>query len=416
MKVLITGVDGYSGWPLALHLLSRGHEVVGLDNFVTRQRVKEVGSWSATPIPSFPNRQKAVRELLGKELGFYRGDLSDYGFVHHVLAQEQPEAVVHLAEQRSAPYSMIDVHHAVATQVENLTGTLHLLYAMRDTCPRTHLVKMGTMGEYGTPNTDIPEGFFEMEFHGRKDVVPFPRQAGSWYHWSKVFDSGDVMFASKIWGLAATDVMQGVIYGIRTPEITDHRLLTRFDFDETWGTALNRFIAQAVLGLPITPYGKGEQRRGFIALEDSMQSLRLAVENPAGPGEYRVFNQFDAAYSVNELAETTARVAKEFGLSPVIEHPPDPRVEAEQHYYNPIHEHLQKLGYRRTRHLEEVVREIFHDLVHFRRRLEAKRHVVLPTVQWRSIDSRPAILARSSAAAPPPAVGPSEPTPEGPSV
>lgn len=414
MKVLVTGVDGYSGWPLALHLLARGHDVVGLDNFVTRRRVKEVGSWSATPIPSFPNRQKAVREVLGKELGFYRGDLGDYEFVHNVLAREKPDSVVHLAEQRSAPYSMIDVHHAVATQVENLTGTLHLLYAMRDTCPQAHLVKMGTMGEYGTPNTDIPEGFFEMEFHGRKDFVPFPRQGGSWYHWSKVFDSGDVMFASKIWGLAATDVMQGVIYGIRTPEITDRRLLTRFDFDETWGTALNRFIAQAVLGMPITPYGKGEQRRGFLALEDSMQSLRLAVENPAAPGEYRVFNQFDAEYSVNGLAEITARVAKEFGLSPVIEHPPDPRVEAEKHYYNPIHEHLPALGYRRSRNLEDVVREIFHDLVHFRRRLEAKRHVVLPTVQWRSVDSRPAILARETHAPPPPAVGPGEPASEGP--
>lgn len=416
MKVLITGVDGYSGWPLALHLLSRGHEVVGVDNFVTRKRVKEVGSWSATPIPSFPSRQKAVREVLGKELRFVRGDLGDYEFVHNLLAHEQPEAIVHLAEQRSAPYSMIDVHHAVATQVENLTGTLHLLYAIRDTCPKAHLVKMGTMGEYGTPNTDIPEGFFDMEFHGRTDHVPFPRQAGSWYHWSKVFDSGDVMFASKIWGISATDVMQGVIYGIRTPEITDRRLLTRFDFDETWGTALNRFIAQAVLGAPITPYGKGGQRRGFIALEDSMQSLRLALENPAAPGEYRVFNQFDAAYSVNELAEITARVAKEFGLSPVIEHPADPRVEAEQHYYNPIHERLPALGYQRTRQLEDVVREIFHDLLHYRRRLEAKRNVVQPTVQWRSVDSGPAILARAHHPTHPPSAGPGEPTSEGPTA
>jgi hypothetical protein len=416
MKVLITGIDGYSGWPLALHLLSRGHEVFGVDNFVTRRRVKEVGSWSATPIPSFPNRQKAVRELLGKELGFYRGDLGHYDFVHHVLAEEKPDAIVHLAEQRSAPYSMIDVHHAVATQVQNIVGTLHLLYAIRDTCPKAHLVKMGTMGEYGTPNTDIPEGFFETEFRGRKDYLPFPRQAGSWYHWSKVFDSGDVMFASKIFGLAATDVMQGVIYGLRTTEMTDRRLLTRFDFDETWGTALNRFITQAVLGLPITPYGKGEQRRGFIALEDSMQSLRLAVENPADPGEYRVLNQFDAAYSVNELAEVAARVAKEFGLSPVIEHPPDPRVEAEQHYYNPIHERLVALGYRRTRELEEVVREIYRDLLYYRRRLEAKRHVVQPVVQWRSVDSRPALHARVPTAASPAPSEPREPTSEAPSA
>jgi UDP-sulfoquinovose synthase len=407
MKVLITGIDGYSGWPLALHLLGRGHDVAGLDNFVTRKRVKEVGSWSATPIPTFARRQAAVKELLGKEIGFYRGDLSDYELVRRVLEKERPDAIVHLAEQRSAPYSMIDVHHAVETQVDNITGTLHLLYAMREVSPGTHLVKMGTMGEYGTPNVDIPEGFFEVDFRGRKDTLPFPRQAGSWYHWSKVFDSGDVMFASKIWGLRATDVMQGVIYGIRTPEISDDRLLTRFDFDETWGTALNRFIAQAILGLPITPYGKGEQKRGFIALEDSMQSLRIAVEHPADAGQYRVFNQFDAAYSVNQLADIAHRIATELDLHPTIEHPTDPRVEAEQHYYQPLHDHLLGLGYVRTRELEAVVREIFHDLLRFRRRLEARRHVVVPTVQWRSADSRPALEARH----PPPAPAATPPEP-----
>jgi UDP-sulfoquinovose synthase len=405
-KVLITGIDGYSGWPLALHLLARGHEVVGVDNFVTRKRVREVGSWSATPIPSFARRQAAVRDLLGREIGFHRGDLSDFEFVRGVLATERPDTIVHLAEQRSAPYSMIDVHHAVDTQVGNLTGTLHLLYAMREVVPDAHLVKMGTMGEYGTPNVDIAEGFFEVEYRGRTDRMPFPRQAGSWYHWSKVFDSGDVMFASRIWNLKATDVMQGVIYGVRTPEITDDRLLTRFDFDETWGTALNRFIAQAVLGLPITPYGRGEQRRGFIALEDSMQSMRLAVEHPPSAGEYRVFNQFDAAYSVNELAELTARVATEFELHPTIDHPANPRTEAEQHYYQPIHEHLPALGYRRTRDLEAVMREIFHDLLRFRRRLEARRHVVQPAVRWASPDSRPALAAR----APPAPAAPVAPT------
>lgn len=410
MKVLITGIDGYSGWPLALHLLSRGHDIVGLDNFVTRRRVREVGSWSATPIPSFAQRRKLVHQLLGKELGFYRGDLGRYDFVAHVLELERPDAIVHLAEQRSAPYSMIDVHHAVTTQVENLTGTLHLLYAMRDHCPDTHLVKMGTMGEYGTPNLEIPEGFFDIEYRGRKDRLPFPRQAGSWYHWSKVFDSGDVMFASKIFNLRATDVMQGVIYGIRTPEMNDRRLLTRFDFDETWGTALNRFIAQAVLGLPITPYGKGEQIRGFIALEDSVQSLRLAVEHPAARGEYRVFNQFDAAYSVNQLAELTHQIASELGLSPRIEHPADPRVEAEQHFYAPIHERLYALGYQRTRQLSDVMREIFADLRRYRRRLEARRHVVMPTVDWRRSDN-PAVLtarAASSSGSPPPKAPPTE--------
>ena len=406
MKVLITGIDGYSGWPLALHLLSRGHDVAGIDNFVTRKRVREVGSHSATPIGPFPKRQEAVRRLLGKELRFHKGDMTDYPFVHGVLESERPDAIVHLAEQRSAPYSMIDVHHAVRTQVENLTGTLHLLYGMRDVVPEAHLVKMGTMGEYGTPNVDIPEGFFEIEYRGRSDRLPFPRQAGSWYHWSKVFDSGDVMFACKVFGLRATDVMQGVIYGTRTPEITDDALLTRFDFDETWGTALNRFVVEAVLGLPITPYGQGGQKRGFIALEDSMQSLRIAVENPPKAGEYRVFNQFDAYYSVNDLAELVQRIGREFGLSPAIEHPPDPRVEAEQHYYNPILENLPALGYKRSRELEQVVREIFRDLTRFKRRLVARKHVVMPVVQWRSGDNRGSLQVRSEHAKPPPAAPP----------
>ncbi len=413
MKVLITGIDGYSGWPLALHLLRRGHDVVGIDNFVTRRRVREVGSWSATPIPTFARRQTLVRERLGKELRFYRGDLGRYDFVREVIGRERPDAVVHLAEQRSAPYSMIDVHHAVRTQVDNLTGTLHLLYAIRDHAPEAHLVKMGTMGEYGTPRVPIPEGFFEVHYRGHTDTMPFPRQAGSWYHWSKVFDSGDVMFASKIWGIKATDVMQGVIYGIRTPDITEDRLLTRFDFDETWGTALNRFIAQAILGLPMTVYGKGGQTRGFIALEDSMQSLRLAIENPPTQAEYRVFNQFDAAYSVNELAETVLKIGAEFGLSPAISHPPNPRVEAEEHFYEPDHEHLKALGYRRTRELAEVVREIFHDLLRFRRRLEARRHVVQPTVDWRRGDNRAELARRSrpaSARGPTPDLGPGSTT------
>jgi UDP-sulfoquinovose synthase len=409
MKVLITGIDGYSGWPLALHLLQRGHDVAGLDNFVTRKRVKEVGSWSATPIPSFPKRQAAVQEHLGKDLRFYKGDLGQWAFVREVLEKERPDAIVHLAEQRSAPYSMIDVHHAVDTQVENVTGTLHLLYAMRDLCPGAHLVKMGTMGEYGTPNVDIPEGFFEIEYRGRADRLPFPRQAGSWYHWSKVFDSGDVMFATKIWRLRATDVMQGVLYGTRTPEMVHDSLLTRFDFDEVWGTALNRFVVEAVLGLPITPYGQGGQKRGFIALEDSMQSLRLAVEHPAEPGEYRVFNQFDAWYSVNDLAELTQRVGREFGLDPKIEHVPDPRIEAEQHYYNPILENLPKLGYKRTRQLEDVVREIFKDLLRYKRRLVARKEVVMPVVQWRDADNRAHLSARTPAAAAP--APPSAPAP-----
>lgn len=389
MKVLVTGVDGYSGWPLALHLLHRGHEVVGIDNLVTRRRVAEVGSQSATPIRSMSQRAKAVQKVLGKTLRFYRGDLCQWEFVRDLVRKEKPEAIVHLGEQRSAPYSMIDVHHAVQTQVQNLTGTLHILYAIREESPKTHLVKMGTMGEYGTPNVDIPEGFFEIEYRGRKDKLPFPRQASSWYHWSKVFDTGDVMLANKIWGTAATDVMQGVIYGTRTPDIDRPDFLTRFDFDEVWGTALNRFCVQAVLGLPLTPYGKGQQKRGFIALEDSMQSLTLSVEHPAAPGEYRVFNQFDESYSVTDLAQLVVKAAREdLGVEAEIHNSYNPRVEAEEHYYQPHHENLIRLGYHHLRELRQSLTEILTDLQKYRSRIESHRHVVMPRMNFRSPDNR----------------------------
>ena len=389
MRVLITGVDGYSGWPLALHLLNRGHDVSGIDNLITRKRVAEVGSHSATPIASMPRRVQAVRKQLGKTLRFYRGDLCHWEFVRKVVRKEKPDAIVHLGEQRSAPYSMIDVHHAVETQVQNVTSTLHILYAIREESPKTHLVKMGTMGEYGTPNIDIAEGFFEVEYLGRKDRVPFPRQASSWYHWSKVFDTGDVMLANRLWGIAATDVMQGIIYGTRTPDIDRPDFLTRFDFDEVWGTALNRFCVQAVLGLPLTPYGKGHQKRGFIALEDSMQSLTLAVENPATQGEYRVFNQFDESYSVTELAKMVVTATKEdLHREAEIHNSYNPRVEAEEHYYNPHHENLLKLGYRHSRSLRQSLTEILTDLEKFRSRLECRREVVMPRMDFRTPDNR----------------------------
>ena len=389
MRVLITGVDGYSGWPLALHLLNRGHDVSGIDNLITRKRVAEVGSHSATPIASMTRRIQVAHKHLGKTLRFYRGDLCRWEFVRQVVRKERPDAIVHLGEQRSAPYSMIDVHHAVETQVQNVTSTLHILYAIREESPKTHLVKMGTMGEYGTPNIDIAEGFFDVEYLGRKDRVPFPRQASSWYHWSKVFDTGDVMLANRLWGTAATDVMQGVIYGTRTPDIDRPEFLTRFDFDEVWGTALNRFCVQAVLGLPLTPYGKGRQRRGFIALEDSMQSLTLAVENPASQGEYRVFNQFDESYSVTDLAQMVVTATREdLHREAEIHNSYNPRVEAEEHYYNPHHENLLKLGYRHSRTLRQSLTEILTDLEKFRSRLESHRKVVMPRMDFRTPDNR----------------------------
>ncbi len=383
MKIIVLGVDGYIGWTLGLRLISRGHSVVGVDNFITRKRVKEVNSASVLPISSFERRNELLKERTGKDITFYRGDVSESGFMDDVISKEKPDAIVHLAEQRSAPYSMIGLKQAKETMVKNIVSTMNLIYSMKEHVPEAHLLKLGTMGEYGTPNIDIPEGFFEIEYNGRRDNLPFPKNAGSWYHWTKVHDSNNLMFANRVWKLAVTDVMQGVVYGTRTPEITDTSLYTRFDIDEVWGTALNRFCAQAVTGMPITPYGKGGQTRGFLSLEDSVACLTLALENPPDRGEYRVFNQFDEHYSVMHLAEMVKSVYEsEFGGSAEIKNVPNPRVEAEEHYYNPVHEKLKKLGYKRSRELKEDLVTILGDLKKHRKRIVKYKDVIQPRTFW----------------------------------
>ena len=383
VKVFIAGIDGYLGWPLSVHLTAAGHEVAGCDLFLRRRWVEEMGSWSAIPIPSMPERLKAFQEKFGKGLLFGEGDLRDYQFVRGVLENFEPDAIVHFGECPSAPYSMLDVHHATWVQTNNITGTLNILYAMKEVCPDAHLVKLGTMGEYGTPNLDIPEGFFTIEYRGRSDTLPFPRQAASWYHWSKVHDSNNVMFACRNWGLRSTDVMQGVVFGTRVGHFgDDERLLTRLDFDQCFGTAINRYCCQAVIGHPLTPFGAGYQKRGFLPLRDSMQCLTLAIEHPPDEGEYRVFNQFEEVYSVTELARKVQRVAGTLGLDVEVHHIENPRKEKEEHYYNPDHSRLLQLGYTPTHDTETEIRTTLTDLIQHSSRILEKQAVLMPDIRW----------------------------------
>lgn len=383
MRVLIAGIDGYLGWPLGLHLADRGHEVFGIDNFSRRKNVAEVGSWSAIPIPNMSRRLDYAKNLLGHRIKFFRGDLRRYQDALQVVCDSRPHAIVHLGEQPSAPYSMIDSKHAIFTQENNVTGTLNLLWAMKECAPDAHLVKLGTMGEYGTPNIEIPEGFFEIEYRGRKERLPFPRQPGSFYHLSKVHDSANIAFACKIWGLMSTDIMQGVVYGTRPNETDDVRLHTRFDFDETFGTVINRFCAEAVIGYPLTPYGKGKQQRGFIALVDSIQCLTIAIENPPRHGEYRVFNQIDEVYGINELAQMVSEAGESMGMDVDIRAVDNPRVELEEHFYKVDHDNLRKLGFRPTRKISEELVIMLKDLAKFRSRLKDRQAVIAPKVNWR---------------------------------
>ncbi len=381
MRVLILGGDGYLGWPTALRFSARGHEVSVVDNFSRRRWVTGAGSDSLTPILDLDVRIAAWRETSGEEIRSFVGAVEDGEFLDDVVAETKPEVVIHYGQQASAPYSMGSREQAVETQQANVIGNLNLLFAMRDHAPDCHLVKLGTMGEYGQPNIDIEEGYIEIEHKGRSDVLPYPKLPASLYHCSKVHDSTNIHFACRTWGLRATDLNQGVVYGIETEETAgDERLITRFDYDELFGTVLNRFCLQAVIGHPLTVYGSGNQTRGFLNIRDTLNCVELAATNPAEAGEFRVFNQFTEQFSVIELAELVKGAAEHLGYAVEIQHCDNPRVEKEDHYYNAIHTKLLDLGLEPTLLGEELVESMIHTIERYKdKAIEA---AIDPRTRW----------------------------------
>ena len=382
MKVLVIGGDGYCGWATALYLSNQGYEVGILDSLVRRHWDLQLGVETLTPIASIQHRLQRWQDLTGKSIGLFVGDITDYDFLSKALHQFQPEAIVHFGEQRSAPFSMIDREHAVLTQVNNVVGTLNLLYAMREDFPDCHLVKLGTMGEYGTPNIDIEEGYITIEHNGRKDTLPYPKQPGSMYHLSKVHDSHNIQFACKIWGLRATDLNQGVVYGVLTEETgMDELLINRLDYDGVFGTALNRFCIQAAIGHPLTVYGKGGQTRGFLDIRDTVRCVELAIANPAQPGEFRVFNQFTELFSVGDLAAMVQNAGKSMGLKVEVNNLDNPRVEKEEHYFNAKNTNLLSLGLQPHYLSEALLDSLLNFAIKYQNRVD--REHILPKVTWR---------------------------------
>jgi UDP-sulfoquinovose synthase len=382
MRVMVLGGDGYCGWATALYLSAKGHTVAIVDNFVRRQWDHELGAQTLTPILPLSDRLRTWARRTGKTIDSFVGDVMDYDFLLSTVQQFEPETIIHFAEQRSAPYSMIDRKHAVFTQTNNVIGTLNVLFAIRETQPDCHLIKLGTMGEYGTPNIDIEEGYIHIEHNGRRDVLPYPKQPGSFYHLSKVHDSHNMMFACKVWGLRATDLNQGVVYGTMTDEIgLDDALINRLDYDEVFGTVLNRFCVQAAIGQPLTVYGKGGQTRGFLDIRDTVRCIELACLNPAARGECRVYNQFTEQFSVMDIAIKVREAGKDLDMKVEIDHIPDPRVEAEQHYYNAKHSKLLDLGLQPHYLSESLLDSLMNIALKYRDRIDPT--IILPQVNWR---------------------------------
>lgn len=345
MKVLVCGADGYLGWATSMYFSDRGHEIVGIDNYFRRNAAVELDSEPLVPTPNLLQRARIWKELTGKEISVSIGDITDYNFLTSVFKNHTPDVVVHYAEQPSAPYSMFDRDKAAFTITNNLISTLNIVYAVKEVNPNCHIIKLGTMGEYGTPNIDIEEGWIEIEHRNKKDRFLFPRQASSLYHTSKIQDTDLLWFYVRTWGIKVTDLMQGPVYGISTDEADrDERLMPNFHYDEIFGTVLNRFLVQAVSDYPLTVYGKGGQTRGYLNLKDTLQCVYLSATYPADRGELRVFNQVTELFSVNQLAEKVQKVGEKLGYKVTISHMDNPRKEKEDHYYNPKYTGLIELG------------------------------------------------------------------------
>ena len=361
--------------------MKKGYDVFGADNLCRRMQVSEVGSKSLTPILPIAQRVKLAEDCFGGKLFFRKGDIHNSKFVYELFKDIRPDTIIHLAQMPSAPYSMIDLEHANKTIYQNTIGCNNVLWGMRDIVPEAHLIKMGTMGEYGTPNIDIPEGFFEIEYRGRKDKLPFPKQAGSIYHWTKVFDSQLAMFASKIWGIKATDMNQGIVYGVSTDEnMVEQGLISRFDYDGVFGTILNRFVVQSIIGMPLSVFGKGGQIRGFINIKDVLQCIGLYIKNPPKDENYCVFNQLaEVGFTMTELAEKIVQLGLEKGYKASIRKIDNPRVESEEHYYNPDHKKLLDLGFKPANFDKEIAR-MFDDLSPYKDLIN--KEVIEARVKW----------------------------------
>ena len=381
MKIFIAGGDGYLGWPTAMNLSAHGHDVLVADNYLRRNMSQQEDVEPLCEVPNLMERARLWFEKTGSRIDVRIGDLADWDFISSIFKEFQPEAVVHYAEQPSAPYSMLNRKAALLTINVNLNVTANIIFATREFTPDAQIVKIGTMGEYGTPNIDIEEGWIEIEHKGRKNKFLYPRQASSLYHTTKIMDTDLLWYYVRMWDLRVTDLMQGPVYGIFTRETgEDEQLFPFFNYDELFGTILNRFVAQAVIGYPLTVYGKGGQTRGYLNIKDTLNCVRLSLEKPAKKGELRIFNQLTEIFTVNELAQKTVEAGEKISLNVKIKNIENPRKELEEHYYNPVHTGLIELGLEPHYLTQEVLIEMMNFVI--KHKANIAEHKIFRNTKW----------------------------------
>lgn len=382
MNVLILGGDGYLGWPTAMDMAAKGHEVTVVDNYLRRIIAEETDSEALFPTPSLSARAAKFEEITGHNINVKIADLSNAQSMFDIVEKCSPETIIHYAEQPSAPYSMSGFDEAQRTFSNNLNVTFNCIWAMIKYAPTAHLVKLGTMGEYGTPNIDIEEGWLDIIHKGRSDKFLFPRAAGSLYHTTKVLDTDLLWFYVRTYDLRVTDLMQGPVYGLSTDQADMHdELLPNFHYDDIFGTVVNRFLVQSVAGIPLTVYGGGGQTRGYLNLKDTLQCVALASDNPAKKGELKIYNQLTETFSVAELANKIQLVAKSMGFPVEIKPIDNPRRELEEHYYNPTHSGLIELGLEPHLMTEEVLAQMLEKIAAAGSAIKKER--IMPRVSWK---------------------------------
>lgn len=380
MRILILGADGYLGWPSCMYFSLKGHYVYGIDSLVKQKISKKINSGPLNKYINIRKRISEFKKIYKKKINFIKGDCTNYRFLKKSINKIKPDVIIHFAEQPSAPYSMRDFNSANFTLRNNLLSTFNLIWCVKDIKKKPHIIKLGTMGEYGTPNIDIEEGWLKVNHNNRSHTFIYPREAGSLYHTTKVLDTDLLWFYVRLYGIKVTDLMQGPVYGHKINEINEQNLFPSFHYDDYFGTALNRFIVQAVEGIPLTVYGKGEQIRGYLNINDTLQCIDIAIKNPPKYGKMNILNQFTQKFKVIELAEMVKRAGKKIGLKVDIRKIKNPRKEKEKHYYNAKHSKFKKLGLRP--HLLDTNSLIL--MLRYVRKNKTKinKKIIFPRINW----------------------------------